>query len=167
MIEITFDYLRSQRLSHTFPLRLWSNINIAESGCWIWTRSIDSSGYGSLGNGSRPKRKVRTHVAAWLLTYGPVPMGLCVLHNCPSGDTKRCVNPLHLYLGTHQDNARDRQTKCQTCAGENRENHKLKWTDVKIIRASHLSQKVLSEQFHIHPSIISHIINFKRWRRAF
>lgn len=48
------------------------------------------------------------HRVAWMITNGPIPDGLCVLHRC---DNPPCVNPAHLFLGTVQDNNADRDAK--------------------------------------------------------
>lgn len=75
-------------------------------GCWLWTGSVNSKGYGRIWY--PPHRFVFVHRLAWTLAYGPVPDGLCVLHRC---DTPRCVRPDHLFLGTIRDNNHDMMRK--------------------------------------------------------
>lgn len=75
------------------------------TGCHIWAASLDSVGYGLFGI----RRKLfKAHRVAWMLCKGAVPEGLCVLHKC---DTPSCVNPDHLFLGTHADNMADKKRK--------------------------------------------------------
>lgn len=71
------------------------------NSCWLWTGCISPQGYGQF---SLNKHRWQAHIAAWHLLKGPVPDGICVLHKC---NTRSCVNPDHLYLGTQADNARD------------------------------------------------------------
>lgn len=52
------------------------------------------------------------------MAFGPIPPGLMVLHDCPDGDNRACVNPAHLKLGTHQDNMDDAVAKGQTASGD-------------------------------------------------
>jgi hypothetical protein len=73
--------------------------------CWLWTGDLYPNGYGySLGG---PKTRY-AHRAAWLITKGPIPSRLYVLHKC---DNPPCVRPSHLWLGTALDNAQDRDRK--------------------------------------------------------
>lgn len=74
------------------------------SGCWLWTRSV-SMGYGKLW---WDKKHQRAHRVSWELHNGAIPDGMLVLHKC---DTPPCINPAHLFLGTHADNAADKIAK--------------------------------------------------------
>lgn len=60
------------------------------------------------GYGCGPKRygrQQRAHRVAWIDHHDrPIPKGGYILHHC---DVRACVNPEHLYLGTHQDNMDD------------------------------------------------------------
>lgn len=49
-----------------------------------------------------------SHRATWIEKRGPIPDGLLVLHHC---DVRWCDEITHLYLGTHADNARDREMR--------------------------------------------------------
>lgn len=82
--------------------RFWEKTQIQPDGCRLWTAVRGGHGYGRFRGPDG-----RTHLAhrfAYELTYEPIPAGLVVRHVC---DVKACVEPTHLTLGTHSDNARD------------------------------------------------------------
>lgn len=93
----------------TFP---WSESTVVpESGCWEWQKCRSPHGYGRIGsiviNGAS-HRGTYTHRVSWALANGEWPEGLVVRHKC---DNPPCINPEHLEIGTHADNARDRQER--------------------------------------------------------
>jgi len=103
--------------------RFWSKVD--KSGdCWEWTGYRERYGYGRVSMVAiGMSNKVLAHRAAWILTHGEIPSGMNICHTC---DNPICVNPSHLFLGTHQDNMRDRDSKGRGVVPDNRgENH---WT---------------------------------------
>lgn len=102
------------------------------SGCWLWTGSMQNTRYGGMRAGGRRGGKVcRSHRVAWELYRGPIPSGLGVLHKC---DTPLCVNPYHLFLGTQAQNNADRDLKGRQVAKRGEEHGMAKLTD-ELVRA--------------------------------
>jgi hypothetical protein len=56
------------------------------------------------------------HRLQWMHLRGPVPDGLEVCHNCPGGDNRDCMNPDHLWVGTHGENIKDATEKWRALA---------------------------------------------------
>lgn len=75
------------------------------SACWIWTASRNSYGYGNFFYDGRVQQAHRVSLKLFRNTDAGE---LLVCHRC---DNPRCVNPDHLFLGTHTDNARDKMKK--------------------------------------------------------
>lgn len=83
-------------------LPFWEKVKRgAEADCWPWTGFRKKSGHGLTSYKSAPIHASRK---AWILTHGPVPSALSVLHRC---DNAACCNPSHMYLGTRADNMID------------------------------------------------------------
>lgn len=74
------------------------------NGCWEWKSTIDVYGYGTFTN---HKTRWLSNRFAAVLILGAEPQ-LFVLHTC---DNPSCVNPSHLWLGTHEDNMKDKIEK--------------------------------------------------------
>lgn len=91
-------------------------VPVPESGCWLWTGSVDQNGYGRIG-GYDENGKYRPLIATRvsLAIHGrPVPAGMDACHKC---DTPACVNPDHLFIGTHKANGQDMVAKGRATQG--------------------------------------------------
>ena len=149
--------------------RFWNKVDKTNS-CWNWTGSVRSSGYGSFMLKGVAEQ---AHRVAWTLCNGEIPNhnsyhGMCVCHSC---DNRKCVNPEHLFLGTHQDNMDDKTAKgrCAISSGRTGEKHsgsKLTDTEVRVIRAYYpsLSQVDLARSFGVDRGTIGYITRHQTWQ---
>jgi hypothetical protein len=102
-------------LTENQQARFWSKVQKSEdpNGCWIWTGARFKDEYGCFNLAGRRgvQCETRTHRISFLIHRGPIPDDMCVCHNCPGGDNPSCINPAHLWLGTHLQNMLDREAK--------------------------------------------------------
>jgi hypothetical protein len=75
----------------------------ALTGCWLWTGQLDKNGYGQYRT-AKDSKWFKAHRVSYEVFKGAIPEDHHVLHKC---DTPCCVNPTHLFTGTHQDNVHD------------------------------------------------------------
>lgn len=133
--------------------------------CWPWTGSYSVAGYGTIGEGGRGGKTLYAHRIAWELVHGPIAEGLHVCHRC---DNPGCVNPSHMFLGTHGENLRDMVAKGRNAHGELHGNAKLTLVDVGDIRATYakggVTQYDLAATYGVSRGCIEHVIQHATWR---
>lgn len=127
------------------------------TGCWLW-KILSRGGYGAAWS-SKP---ITAHRLAWTATHGPIPDGMQVLHRC---DVRRCVNPDHLFLGTHAENMADRNSKGRQASlkGEAHPNAKLTAEDVIAIRTASEPLRVLAERYGVKRSTVANLRSNLGW----
>lgn len=86
--------------------------------CVLWTGATINSGYGIR---TVKQKNITAHRYAYIQAYGEIPAGKLIRHKC---DTKLCVNPKHMELGTQKENLIDAMKRGQI---------KLKFTDEQIL----------------------------------
>lgn len=135
-------------------------VPVPESGCWLWTGKTNRNGYGEV---RKNDRLIPAHRMSWMLYRGDIPASLYALHRC---DVRCCVNPEHLFLGTNDDNMKDMASKGRSTHGIKNWCTKLTEDDVRMIRALHGKETIISlaNRFGVSHSGISRIQNFKLWK---
>ena len=147
--------------------RFWSKVAITadDNQCWLWLAGKTDNRYGHFWYNSKVDK---AHRVAWMLPDYVLPDGMEVCHSC---DNPSCVNPKHLFLGTHQDNVDDmnlkgRGYKFKLYQNENHSNHKL--TDVQVIEIRKqyalggISMEKLGFEYSVSASQICVIVNHKQ-----
>lgn len=113
-------------------------------GCWNWRGRLSDKGYGKLRVDGKLKR---AHRWAYELHHGPFDSALSVCHRC---DNPSCVNPSHLFLGTHQDNMSDRRSK-------GRYHISVPEESIPYILSSPKLNRELAEEFGVNHSVMGKI----------
>lgn len=121
------------------------------NGCWLWTGSLND-GYGRF----RFENVIKlAHRFSWEIHKGKIPAGMNVLHRC---DVRNCVNPEHLFIGSHLDNAID-------CINKGRRGRKLNSSTVKMILADPISSHyALGKKFGVDASLVRRIRRREAWK---
>lgn len=139
--------------------RFFKNVEKSD-GCWAWTGAVIKYGYGTI----MIKKKLWLAHRLSLVVHGiDLPKKMDVCHKC---DNPNCVNPTHLFLGTHQDNMIDmvQKGRANRPFGAKHANHVLSDDNIREIRSLNMPARAIAKMFNVsHPTILS-IKNKKTWK---
>ena len=135
---------------------------VTESGCWIWMGRVCTKGYGQC---IRMGRSVMAHRLFYSAHKAEIPPGMLVCHKC---DTRLCVSPAHLFLGSHDENRSDMTNKGRqaTLRGATNGRARLRDADVAAIRASTEPTSILLRRFGVSRRTIQYVRNGTTWSES-
>lgn len=160
---------QAHRWEATVLDRFWAKVDksAGPDGCWFWTAGTSKRGYGMFRVRPGTDGGVAAHRFAYEESNGPIPDGLCACHHC---DNPLCVNPSHIFPGTHADNMADRARKgrYRGLQGEDHPAARLTEADVKEIRrlyqAGQRDLSALAERFGVLPHTVYQAATRRTWR---
>jgi hypothetical protein len=134
------------------------------TGCWPWTKSLDSHGYGQFSSVHEKFRQA--HKWAWVLYVGaPIDKGWSVCHTC---DNPACVNPAHLYLGTTARNMADKALRGRQPTGKPASlvarTRRLSEDQVRAIKRDERSHRAIAGEYGLTQKYVGQIKRGERWR---
>lgn len=148
-------------LTPDFWKKFWSKVRFTET-CWLWTTEsgIPWTDYGRI---QFECQDYRAPTLSYEYFYGRAPEGLEICHRC---DNPPCVNPEHLFVGTHAQNIADAVAKGRALRGSRNGKTNLTEDDVLTIRALHVERVsgcAIARWYGVDPTTIYKILWRKRW----
>jgi hypothetical protein len=140
--------------------RFWTHVKVV-GACWLWTSGTYPDGYGKF---KVKGRTVRAHRFIYMVKHGVIPSEVQVLHYC---DQPLCVRDEHHFIGSHDDNMKDKTAKMRHVFGERHVNNKLTAGQVNLIRAGHMegkSQGALAAEYGVSQRLVWNIVHNKTWK---
>ncbi len=148
---------------------LLGNIKKSENGCWEWQKYKTKHGYGVI---KRKPKNILSHRLSYEIFLGKFDNSLFVCHKC---DNPSCINPDHLFLGTHIDNCNDcinkkRQfpintvrhlRKGKVCRGAKLSPKEVQ--EIRQLKKDGIKRKVIAEKFNITSEHVWGITSLKAW----
>lgn len=149
--------------------RFWQNVDTSagHDGCWPFILKARCDGYAYVC--WTHKRNELAHRIAYRLSFGEIPDGLRVLQTCGN---RLCVNPKHLCLGTMAESQALSMARAPRTFvyGDAHPSAKLSDAQTDAIRrryaAGGVTQATLADEYGVHYSHISLIVNGKRRQHA-
>lgn len=144
--------------------RFLNKVCFNPSGCWEWKAFISPDGYGHFRADEISSK--RAHVFSYHFFKGKIKKGYLVCHTC---DNPVCVNPAHLWLGTHKENMHDKIQKGRgnNPSGVRHWQAKLSKHQVVKIKMAHLcgiQKSEIAKRFKVSRATVHDVILGKSYK---
>lgn len=147
-------------LSLVEHINLYLSVN-RETQCREWQGTVDKDGYGKI---THSRQTIRPHRAIYESFYRVKLQPQQQLnHTC---DSRRCCNALHLYVGTQQQNIKDRDRKNRQARGEKNANTSLtesKVREIRNLRAQGNTLEKIAKTLSIPKGTVAGITSRRNW----
>ena len=143
---------------------------IKSEGCWLWTGSRDNHGYGRFLLHGKNSSPVKASRISWVFRHGEIKRGNEMCHRC---DNPPCINPDHMFSGTHFENMTDAKMKgrmkCPSKGKIGELNNSAKLTAEKVLKIRKLwacghSMTKLGKKFKVTRHCISFVCRRIKWK---
>lgn len=131
--------------------------------CLPWPFKSKVRGYGRVAH--KGKLRSASRVMCEIVHGLPPQEDMHAAHNCGNGHLG-CMNPKHIRWATPVENAADKAEHGTDARGSQMPFAKLTESDVREIRASPLSSRIVAEKYNVDPAHIRLIRRGKIWKHV-
>lgn len=140
--------------------------SVSDKGCFEYQGVRNADGY-AVVTGKNSMDETTGHRLAYKYFVGPIG-DLHVLHKC---DNPCCINPTHLFLGTHQDNMRDKTLKGRVVAHRGSAHARSKVTEADVVeirklKANKVPRIDIANRFGISKANVDDITTRNTWKHV-
>lgn len=142
---------------------MFARASLKTSGCIEWTGTLSDKGYGRVFLSGKP---LAAHRLSYMFANSiKLESSNLVCHKC---DNPKCINPEHLWLGTHKENMLDAHQKRRVRVfGKKLPLNQLDWNKVGEIRSAYESGqscKEISVNMNFSLGAVNHVVKNRQWK---